>query len=99
MGAGQAGWGWRGVPGKVRRQDAGFGVGLRRLARAWQPTDRGVSTSCGRSLVSQDKYRAIIGQGEMRIPADLPQVAVRVGEITTMPAPKDILGGLDDLPA
>jgi hypothetical protein len=49
--------------------------------------------------LSGDKYRAIIGKGEMRVPADLPQVAVRVGEITTVPAPKDILSRLDDLPA
>ena len=35
----------------------------------------------------------------MRIPADLPQVAVRVGEVTTVTAPEDILSGLDDLAA
>jgi hypothetical protein len=45
---------------------------------------------------SVDNYGAIIGEWEMRIPADLPQVAVRIGEITAVSAPKDILSGLDD---
>ena len=49
--------------------------------------------------ISRDDYRAIFGQGKMRIPADLPQVAVWVGEVTTVTAPKDILSGLDDLAA
>jgi hypothetical protein len=34
----------------------------------------------------------------MRVPADLPQVAVRVGEITTVTAPKHILSGLNEFP-
>jgi hypothetical protein len=63
------------------------------------PEEQAKSGSSVRLDFSGHKNRAIVGQRKMRIPADLPQVAVWVGEIATVPVPKDILSELDDLAA
>ena len=51
-----------------------------------------------RPTSGQFNFSAFI-QMKMRVPGNLPQMAVRIGKIAAVTAPKNILRGFDDFPA